>query len=204
MTRLDEQARLNNFFQNSVFNDTQSINDSIQDGVDEIAAFTGCIYKSAVLTFTPLLTYYNMLALLPDYIGIVAMFNKVINRWMWPQSMKKFNQVRIDWDVSYGTPYYFCPVNHRFVAIYKKPSSTYGSMVVFYRAAAPILGDSTVIPIPDEHAALLDDYCIVDTWEQQQEWEKAEGWSQVYVQDLEKLRVLMRNQRNRDRYASLR
>lgn len=205
MNRIDEQARVNNFFQNTIFYDTQSVNDAIQDGVDEICAFTGCVYKSATLVFDQYRTYYDMLSRFPDYIGVIALFNKTINRWMFPQSMKKFNQVRIDWDTAYGTPYYFCPINHRYVAIYKKPgSANYGSFVIFYRAAAPILNNTTPIPIPDDHITALDSYAIVDLWEQQQEWGKAEEWMQTYEADLEKLRILMRNQRNRDRYMSLR
>lgn len=204
VTRLDVQDKLQIHFNNTIYYDTQSMNDSIQDGLDEVCAFTGCIYKSATLPFTQFTTYYDMLSLLPDYIGIVAMFNLTIRRWMWPDSLKKFNQDRIDWDVCYGTPYYFCPINHRYVAIYKKPAiSTYGNFVIYYRAAAPTLNDATPIPIPGEHITALETYSIADLWEQAQEFTKATEGLKIYMKNLEDLRVLMRNQRNRDRYAGL-
>lgn len=204
-TRVDLQTKLQLHFNNPTYCDTQSLNDSIQDGVDEVCAFTGCIYKSASLPFTQFTTYYDLLTLLPDYIGVVAVWNNTIRRWMFPQSLKKFNQVRIDWDVAYGTPYYFSPINHRYMAIYMKPSvPNYGQMFVFYRAAAPVLVDATIVPIPDEHITCLENYSITDLWEQAQEWGKAQQSFKNYVEDLEQLRVLMRNQRNRDRMVSLR
>ncbi len=204
-TRVDLTARLQLFFNNTVYYDTQSVNDSIQDGTDEVCAFSGAIYKSASIPFTQYTTYYDLLTLFPDYIGVVAVWNNTIRRWMFPQSLKKFNQVRIDWDNAYGTPYYFSPINHRYMAIYMKPAvANYGNMFVFYRAAAPTLVDATVLPIPDDHLIALESYSIVDLWEQAQEWGKAGEWFKTYTAQLEKLRILMRNQRNRDRYMSLR
>ena len=51
-TRIDLQQRLGMFFQNNQYYQTIDFNDSLQDGIDEIAAFTGCIYNSATLPFT--------------------------------------------------------------------------------------------------------------------------------------------------------
>lgn len=204
-TRVDQQTRIQNFFNNPAYYDVQSLNDSIQDGVDEICAFTGCVFRSAVLPFTQYTTYYDMLSLLPDYVGIVAMWNNTIHRWMFPQSLRKFNQVRIDWDNAYGTPYYFSVVNHRYVAIYMKPSvPDYGNMIIFYRASAPPLGDTTQIPIPEDHITCLDSYNITDLWEQSQEFSKAEDYLKNYISDLERLRTVIKNKRNPDRMMSLR
>lgn len=205
-TRLDLAQKLGNYFNNPTFYDTQGVNDTLQDGIDEVCAFSGCVYASAVIPFTANKTYYDMLALLPNYIGVVAIFNDTIKRWMLPGSLKKFWQSRIDWDTAGGVPYYFCPVSHRYVAIYMKPlSQSYGRMVVFYRAAAPSpLTDTTVLPIPDEHLNVLERYGTADMWEQAQEWGKATAAFQEYTAGLEKLRVLMRNKRNADRYMSLR
>lgn len=204
MTRVDHRQRLQNFFNNTVYYTDQDLNDSIQDGLDEICAFTGAIWKSAVLPFTQYTTYYDLLTLLPDYIGVYAIFNRVIKRFLIPSSLKKFNDSRVDWDTAYGTPIYFAPINHRYVAIYRKPSVTnYGDMVVFYRAAAPTLVDGTAIPLPDEHLTCLESYNIVDLWEQAQEFTKASNYFKAYMEDLDELRILMRNQRNSDRQIAL-
>ncbi len=204
MTRVDLQARVQNYLQNSVYYSGQNFNDSIQDGLDEVCSYTGCILKSATVPFTQFTTYYDMLTLLPDYIGVYAIFNNVIKRWLLLTSLKKLYQARIDWDTVYGTPYYFCPITHRYVAIYLKPSVVgYGNMFVFYIAQAPALGDSTTIPIPDEHVTALENYVINDLNEQAQEFGKADALMKNYVKNLEDLRVLVKNKRNRDRYMSL-
>ncbi len=203
-TRRDLQERLQNQFSNSIYYDQQAVMDSLQDGVDEVCAFTGCIYKSAEIDFTQYTTYYDLLTLLPDYIGIVAMWNNTIRRWMWPTSLRKLNQTRLDWDCQFGTPYYFCPISHRYVAIWLKPgAANYGKMIVFYRAAAPPLTDQEQIPIPDEHQTALEFYSVTDLWEQAQEWGKAAEGLQDYIKNLENLRVLMRNKRFVDRIPGL-
>jgi len=203
-TRLDVAAKLQNQFGNSIYYDKQAVDDSLQDGIDEVCAFTGCIYKSAAIPFTQYTTYYDLLTLLPDYIGIVAMWNDTIRRWMWPTSLRKLNQQRIDWDVALGTPYYFCPISHRYVAIWLKPGAPdYGRMFVFYRAAAPLLDDNEPIPIPDEHITSLELYSITDLWEQAQEWGKASEAASDYIKNLNALRILMRNKRNSDRIMGL-
>lgn len=206
MTRVDLQVRLQNHFNNSVYYDIQSMNDSIQDGMDDAAAFAGgIIFKSTTLAFQQDVTYYDMLTLLPDYIGLYAMFNHTINRFMFPTSVKQLDQVRIDWESAYGVPYYFVPINHRYIAIYKKPSiPNYGEMFVYYIAAAPVLTDSTEIQIPDDHIKALESYCIQDLWAQQQEFTKASEYFETYIKDLEDLRVWVKNRRNSDRQMSLR
>lgn len=205
MTRVDLQTRLQNFFQNSTYYSADDLNNCIQDGMDEVAAFTGCIYASASLPFIAGKSYYDMLSLLPNYIGVIAIFNAVINRWLIPTSIRKLDQVRIDWETCGGTPYYFVPVNHRYVCIYYKPLQVnYGNMYVFYRASAPLLTDQLSIPIPDDHIQALESYCIEDLWEQNQEWGKAGEYFEIYGKNMDLLRVAMANQRNPARMPGLR
>ena len=205
MTRVDLQVRLQNFFQNTPYYPTVDLNNSIQDGMDEVAAFTGCIYKSAVVPFIAGKSYYDMLTLLPDYIGVIAIFNNTIKRWLISTSVRKLDQVRIDWETSLGTPYYFCPINHRYVVIWMKPGAiNYGDMFVFYRAAAPALTDLLPIPIPDDHIQALESYCIKDLWEMNQEFGKAGEYMDVYDKNIETLRVYMESLRNPGRTVSLR
>lgn len=204
-TRIDIANKLNLQFGNGTFYDPLSVNDTIQDGCDEICAFTGCVYGSVVLPFTQFTTYYDLLTLIPNYIGVISIWNAVTKRWLYPSSLKKFSEVRIDWDTAGGTPYWFAPITHRYVAIFMKPLTVgYGNMIVFYRAAGPTLVDQTPIPIPDEHLTVLENYGTVDMWEQAQEWGKAEQYLETYVKSLDDLRVLMRNKRNPDRMVGLR
>lgn len=204
MLQSDLSLRLQNFFANSSYYQGIDLNDSIQDGYDEVCAFSGCILKAAQIPFTNEVTYYDMVGLLPDYIGLVAIFNTTTRRWMWPTSIRKLNDVRIDWETCSGTPYYFCPVSHRYVAIYKKPTTDgYGNMFVYYRAAAPTLASGDKIQIPDDFALVLQDYSITDLWEQNQEFSKASFQAEAYQKTLEELRVWVHNQRNPERMQSL-
>lgn len=204
MNRIDLTQKLQRFFNNPRYYQSVDFNDSIQDGVDEVVAFSGCVYKSAVVPFQKNLTYYNMISILPDYLGVVAIFNQTIKRWLFPSSVRKFNQDRIDWECANGTPYYFDVINHRYVVIYRKPSvDNYGNMIVYYRATAPLLDDNTQIPIPDDHITALEQYNITDLWEQNQEFSKAAENLEMYKTNLEELRVYIRNKRMYDRIPNL-
>ena len=65
------------------------------------------------------------------------------------------------------------------------------------------MDDTTPIPIPDEHIAALEYYCITDLWEQAQEWGKASEGLKDYLSLLDQFRTLMRNRRNSDRLMGL-
>lgn len=205
MLQSDLAARLTNYFQNSTYYQSIDLNDSIQDGYDEVCAFSGCILKAVSIPFVNGLSYYDMYAQgITDYIGVVAIFNTAINRWMWPTSTRKLSDVRIDWETAAGTPWYFVPINHRFIAIYKKPiTDGYGNMYVFYRAAAPILAPGDPIAIPDDYALCLQDYSITDLWEQNQEWTKAATHIAAYQKTLDELRIWAQNKKLPDRLPSL-
>lgn len=206
MTRVDLAARLQNFFQNPNYYQSVDLNDSIQDGLDEVCALTGCVFASATLPFQGNKTYYDLLTLLPNYVGVFAIFNSVIKRWLYPTSLRKLQNVRYDWETAYGTPYWFVPVTHRYIAIFMKPNvSNYGNMQIFYRASAPSpLTDQITLPIPDDHIHSLESYCITDLLEQNQEFQKAmEYFESGYLPDADKLRIYMQNKRNIGRQQRL-
>lgn len=205
MTRVDLQARLLNYFnQNSAYYDPNTMNDVIQDGIDEVMAFSGAGYNSAVIPFQGNLTYYDMLTILPDYIGVYAIFNRTMNRWMFPTSLRKLDNVRIDWEASQGTPYYFVPVSHRYVAIWMHPAANgYGNMFILYRSSAPTLFDNTQIPLPDDHIQALENFSVMEMWEMQQEFKKAGLMMPQYEYSLEQLKTYMREKQNPSRAQSL-
>ena len=204
-TRYDVEHRMRLHFENDTYYSTDDILNSIQDGYDEVVAFSGCILKATSLPFVNNLSYYDMIALLPDFIGIVAIFNSVIKRWMIPTSARKLDQVRPDWETAAGTPEYFVPVNHRYMAIFRKPIvDGYGNFYLFYRAAAPTLASQTdPILIPDDYVNALSDYCITDLWEQQQEFTKGGMHLQAYIDNLKQLQTWVHSQRLPDRLSSL-
>jgi hypothetical protein len=196
MTRDEVKIRLQRHFENNTYYAQTDFNASIQDGYDEVAAITGVVMKATTLPFTPGLTYYDMLTLIPDFIGVVAIFNAVTKRWLAPTSINKFNQDRPDWECAGGTPFFFAPISHRYIAIYKKPLSTYGDMYVFYRAAAPTLAGGDSILIPDDYIDAIEDYVKTDLWEQQQEWTKGTVHFDTYLEMANELFQWVHSKRN--------
>lgn len=205
MTRDDIQLRIQNYFENNTFFSTTDIVASIQDGYDEIVSYTGLIIKGTTLPFTANLTYYDLRTLLPDYLGVIAIFNPIPKRWMIPTSLNKLDRYRYDWETCYGMPEYFTAINHRYMAIFRKPlAAGYGNMYFYYAATAPTLGAADNILIPNDYLVeTLEDYCITDLQEQQQEWNKAGNHLGAYVENLDQLRTWVKNQRMSDRTPSL-
>jgi hypothetical protein len=204
MTRIEQETRIRAFFENNDYYSSYDILNSIQDGYDETVAFSGCIIKAQVLPFVAGLTYYDLITLLEDYIGVISIYNTVTNRWMVPTGEKKLDKLRPDWEVQPGTPELFYPVNHRYVAIYRKPIVAYGNMYIYYVASAPTLGASDAIQIPADYANTLEDYCITDLQEQAQEFSKATVRFQSYVDNLKQLQRWVKSNRQADRIPNLR
>jgi hypothetical protein len=204
MTRTDLETRLRNYFENNDYYASIDFGYTIQDGYDEVIAFSGCIVKAAVLPFQANLTYYDLITLLDDYIGLISIYNTVTNRWMVPTSERKLDALRPDWETCYGTPELFYPVNHRFLAIYRKPSTIYGNFYIYYIASAPTLGPTDPIQIPTDYANTLEDYCITDLQEQAQEFTKALTRFESYQANLQQLQRWAKSMRQPDRLPNLR
>jgi len=204
MTRNDQEVRLRNYFENNDYYQSNDFAWSIQDGYDEVIAFSGCIVKAAVLPFTVNLTYYDLITLLGDYIGVISIYNTITNRWMLPTSERKLDKLRPDWETCYGTPELFYPVNHRYLAIYRKPTATYGNFYIYYIAAAPTLQPTDSIQIPTDYANTLEDYCITDLQEQAQEFTKSLARFESYKANLAQLQRWAKSMRQPDRLPNLR
>lgn len=205
MTRTELEQRIRAFFENDNYYSTSDVLNSMQDGYDEVVAFSGCILKSVAIPFEANKTYYDLITLIPDYVGVFAIFNQGIKRWMQSSSLRKFNLDRPDWETALGVPYHFSVISHRWMAIYKKPGSAdYGNMDIFYVASAPALSlDSSVIQIPDDQVTALSEYIETDLWEQNQEWTKAGNHLASYVNKLQGLTQWSKNMRMADRIPGL-
>lgn len=204
MTRDELQVRLQNYFENNTYFSNTDFVASIQDGYDEAVASTGIIIKATTLAFQKDLSYYDLRTLIPDYLGVIAIFNSLTKRWLLPTSINKLDRHRYDWEICYGTPEYFSAISFRYMALFRKPHVVgYGNMYIYYAATAPTLSSSDTILIPDDYLTTLEDYCITDLQEQQQEWNKAGRHFESYVSNLEELRVWCKNRRMSDRVPSL-
>ena len=181
-------------------------NNSIQDAYDECVGYTGVILKAGVIPFQANRTYYDFRENFSDYLGVIAIWNSLTKRYLSPITRKELYAIDEKWEVKNADPFVFLPINWRYVAIYPKPASTgYGNMWVFYRATAPTLAsDDDAILIPAEHDCAVEEYCMMDLYEQQNEFKKAAARSVDYVQEIERLRIWVQNQREIDRIHTLR
>lgn len=164
------------------------LNDSLQDGYSEVAAFTGCIYKVASIDLVANLSYYDFGSLISDFFAVTAIFNTNTKQWLSPTNLKVLESIREDWELAVGNPFLFWPVNFRFVALYPRMTSALGSLYVVYRAQADVLTASSEPAIPLEQQAILENYTTSDLLEQAEEFTKAQLEFNTYVQAIKDLR----------------
>lgn len=181
-----------------IFYTADDLNDSIQDGYAEVTAFTGCIFKATSISLTGSLTYYDFGALIPDYLGVTAIFNPTTKRWLSPTNLRLLENIRDDWELAVGNPFLFWPINFRFVAIYPKLLTTSGTLYVFYRATADTLVGTSVPQIPEEHQSIIEDYVKCDLQEQAEEFTKAKLEFSNYILGIKELKLAQRSFRQPD------
>jgi hypothetical protein len=181
-----------------VFYSSDDLNDSIQDGYAEVAAVTGCIFKGTTVNLTANLSYYDFGSLIPDYLGVTAIFNPTTKRWLSPTNLRLLEDLRDDWELATGNPFLFWPVNFRFVAIYPRVTISSGTLYVFYRATADVLAGITIPQIPEEHQSILENYVTCDLQEQAEEFSKASLEFNSYVAGLKDLKQAIRSYNHPD------
>lgn len=204
MTRAELVSRIRLQLNNDQYYTDQDLTDSIQDGFDEIVAFSGVNLKSGIVPFQNNLSYYDLQSLLPGFLAVYAIFNRTTKMWLWPSSILKLDNERLDWETASGTPYFFVPLSYRYIAIYKKPVvDNYGDMWIFYVGSSDTL-DSEVSEIPDTiRTELIESYVHTDLYEQGQEWTKAGSMFNNYSQLLTELRNWLQTGRIPDRLLQL-
>ena len=180
------------------------INDSIQDGYDEVAAYTGCIESAAAVDFEANLVYYDFLTLIPDFIALVALWNRRTKRWLQPCSDRELDKMAENWETITGEPSYFVPKSHRYAFLHPAlPVDSAGDLYVFYKAQADQMSDSSVIQIPEPIAQdILFNYTTGDMFEQAEEWNKATLYGADYKSTLNKL-ILQISKRDVERLHRL-
>lgn len=206
ITRGDLKTRLINFFENSTYYQSEpDLNNSVQDGYDELVSYAGLRPTKGNLPILNGKTYYDMKTIFPDLVGVIAVFNPTISAWLTPTSIRKLERYGQAWETVTGSPYFFSVISWRYMAIHPKPVvDGYADMIVYYMAQAPLLtGDDTVLDTTDEGVSTIEKYVRTDLLEMGQEWTKAGNQFISYIEDLEQYRVKM-NRRAIDRIPMLR
>lgn len=179
------------------------VNDSIQDGYDDVCAYCGQLEKSISVDFQANLTYYNMRSLVPDFMAVVAVYNYNTKRWLIDSNSKELDQVRWDWETWIGQPIWFFPHDFQYMAICPKLSSNNGNMEVFYRAQATTLIGASVPRIKSNSVKLLEFYATGDLLESVKEYIKADIWLGQYKELRERYKTDVKSLAEADRIATI-
>lgn len=197
------RIRLNLNDEGVKFYSPSDLNDSIQDGYDEIAAYTGCIEKVTTLSWVANLTYYDFHALIPDFLAVKGIFNGRIKRWMLPGSSREFDGYRIDWEMANNEPQWFYPANWRWIAFFPQPAVSAGVFYPWYAAQADILTGTSIPQIPPDNYTVLEYYVTADLLDQSEEWTKAQHYWKLYLSNLEEFRTDVRSRKLPDKQRIL-
>lgn len=160
------------------FYSSTDINDSLQDAYNKFCALTGCIVKS---THYPILSqpYWNLGASIPNYLYTVGLWNYGMNKWMEAKPRRFLDNIRWDWELWTGNPFYFCPIDFRRIVVAPSLPAPSGVVYLLYKAKAPIMSDATVPLIPNQIEHILEWYATADLLEQAKEYNKAaEYWAE--------------------------
>lgn len=197
------------------FYSDEDLNNSIQDGYEDIVTLSQCIQKNITLPWVSNLSYYNFQTRyqITDYLGTIAIFNNVSNLWLRDDlSLKDFDRIRRDWETWIGTVMFWAPSDPSNIAICPKmldsnlsygafdygsfdsgsfyinnsSESNLGSFILYYWATAPILvSDNDVLLMASDQNTTLVQYSTADLLEQAQEFNKANSYWQPYFKNVD-------------------
>lgn len=176
------------------FYDADSINQSLQDGYNEVAAKCRCITKSAIVQQLANQPYYDFLGGgVTDYLGTIAIFNQDTQFWLRDDvSIRDFDRIRRDWEQWAGEPQFWAPHSKQYIAICPVLATVteyINQFTLWYWAQAPSFTEDSSVPlIATDMQSMLEWYATGDLLEDAQEVTKAQDWWQRWEGDKVKYR----------------
>lgn len=193
-TTIKSQIRTNLNDSGAISYTTTDLDDSVQDGYDDIVSQTQCIIKKVTLNWTANLSYYDLPTLVSDFMACVAIFNNINNQWLDDdRTIRDFDSFRSDWELANGTPTNWAPLNFKYIGIFPRYSTAAGTFDLYYWATAPIVVDAGTPLIATDCQNLLTKYSTADLLEQFEEFSKASPFWNMYLETLEEYRERVKN-----------
>lgn len=174
------------------FDPTLDIIPSIQDGYNLTAALCETIENRQDVNFQGGLVIYDFSTLITDYLRVYGIFNNQTNRWLEPTTLMRLWQIRDDWELTNGDPYYFWPISYQHVALFPVPATSVGSMTVMFKAKAATLTANTTPEIPESNIDALENFATADLLTQCEEFIKALKWAGLYNKNVIEICQLVR------------
>jgi len=170
------------------FNSVEDINESIQDGYDEIVVYTECIEKRTSLVYLADTTYYDFNQLIPDYYRLLFIHDKTRNWFMTPVMEHDTESGFLGWEISTGTVREYMILGPKYVGLSPRSSNVSGDFIVHYKATAPKLVDNSILRINSAYIQLPELFTIAEMLEMNQEFSKAQRYWVEYEKMLEEYR----------------
>lgn len=178
------------------------VNNSIQDGYDDVSCYCGQIEKSYTLSLQANLTYYDLSSIISDFLAVTAVYNYQTNRWLETVGRPELDQKRWDWEIWEGNAQWFFPLDARYLAICPRSNSSTGTLEVFYKAEADTLTSTSVPKILKDNVKLLEFYATGDLLESVKEFVKSDIWLGQYLEKREIYKIVNKQLANSDRILS--
>lgn len=178
------------------------LNDSIQDGYDEVAVYCECIEKSTIIDFKSNTTYYDLSLMIPDYYRIIRAFSYNTNMFMTANLEMGNSGYALDWELTNGSARDFIIKGSKYIGISNRNTNATGSFKIWYKAQANILKGNDTPHINSKFQLMLENYGTADLLEQNQEYTKANIYWMQYNKQLEDYRYKVQLLSKSDRVFS--
>lgn len=180
MNRTDVRTRvMEEMEDNDTFISSTNLNDSIQDGYDDLVVGAEMIEKQASIAAVSGQLYYDLSALISDYYSVTGIYSTNMGRWLESTDRETMRDRKIDWELMTGGAQWYMVVDNKRVAIIPYQPTASDTYLVNYNAAAPTLDDTTGMVIPVENQRVMDHYTLAEMQEQAREFEKAKSnWAE--------------------------
>lgn len=194
-----------------VYFDTQMINDSIQDGYDEIVTRSQCIEAVTQVNWINGQIYYDLYNCisgcegLPLYWRPTKLFNAGTNRWMDIVDSRFLDKYRFDWEASNGTPWFVLVWNYRWMGFFPHYVSGAGQffLLMFKVGRDIILNDTQYLQIPPAYQTTIEYWSTADLLESIGEVTKAQSYFTKYEAKLAQLKIHVGERMLPERYLQL-
>jgi len=133
-------------------------------------------------------SYYKITDIASDAFYPIAIYDNSSRRWLEDNvNISQLDRMRADWEVWEGSPRYWLPVSHEYIAVVPRRSSVSSDTFDFYYAAfAETVVDTNVPNIISDMQYLIEEYATADLLEAAEELSKAVTYWRNYYNGIEK------------------
>ena len=167
--------RLNESSSSPVYWTEADVEESLNDGYQELADATEWYERHVTMDLLSHRTYYDMRYVAEDtWLGPRRCFNNQTSRWLDPSNVNDFDSERVKWEDNGGEPQRFFMRGSWWFGVWPQPDADSGTLRLYYSGTPPTLtADADTIEIPLEFQEGVIEYAVYDLLAQEAETAKA-------------------------------